>query len=981
VGGGNNIGSLLNGRPAIAVTGFGAAWSEIQLPLNVSFTRYHGVWAQNYPGLLSNNTAGALVYGSDFAYPEINDVNRATRLLSSPITASTVGTRYISFLVRKNNVSNGYIGFEMLNGSSATNTTRVLQVGGSSDTSGSTGNWGMRVGNTAQKNSAAIGTAAQTNVPVVENRTALVVLKLDLSASPASDSITMWVNPSDLATEAGSGAGVTISGIDFAADRIALASYTFAGHWFFFDEFRLGTAWASVLPSPSVETAAPVGVPNQATLGAVSSPFSYTVFASNRPTQFSFTGTLPAGLTFDTAYGIISGTPTAVADTTINVQATNVAGTSVAFPVAIKIVSALNVRELVVGTTTGRGDTAILSSDPVNVSPEPSAANSRDGSLTTFHASDNFYNNRLVVDLGSGSEKYLTGFRFFPRPSHAGRAFAGEVQTSIDGNNWVKLGDIDFVPTAGAWNSVAITSTALGRYLRYYHPGRADIAEIEFRTFGDIPAPPVIPAQSFTMTTGENIRFTLQASNEPHTSWQDASSMVDNNRLPAGLSLNTVTGEISGSTSEVGVFTPSFIVTNADGPSAAQVVTINMIAPALIVYEGFEYNADFTGASLALSPAVMAAAPVGTVFTNQILAADGSEYFVGNGGTGWTNTWKSFSQEPITAPSLAKNNLLTAGNKAGIGTNGNNRQFPLQYQTGTYWVNLLMSVQDTTPPSDIAFNVNLTAPDNSTQVGIAFNFLKYRVGGNSVPNLDLSTVAKPVLADGTVHMITVRLNMFTGLMHAWVNATPGSVAPADSEAVDPAGTAFTPFAFNGIALGGFNNTPTVPRFVDEIRIGKTFAQVAPSASVPSALDTFRTANGLPADGSGDLLTPANDGVANLLKYAFNMIGSSTGQAANLSTPNSAQLVVSTGVAGLPAAGVNGSNRLTITFIRPKASVDSGVLTTVEFSSALEANNWAVNASATEVVTSVDAIYERVTVTDSVTSGPRRFVRVKVQAEN
>ncbi len=138
---------------------------------------------------------------------------------------------------------------------------------------------------------------------------------------------------------------------------------------------------------------------------------------------------------------------------------------------------------------------------------------------------------------------------------------------------------------------------------------------------------------------------------------------------------------------------------------------------------------------------------------------------------------------------------------------------------------------------------------------------------------------------------------------------------------------------------------------------------------------FRTNNGLAADGSQDLLTPAHDGVPNLLKFAFRMIGTGEGQASSLTIPN-VQVLSAGGTAGLPRMGVDGSGRLTLTYIRRTAANNSGVAYAVEFTSDLSSGSWSVNPSATQIVTGIDTNFERVTVTDSVTGG-KRFARVRV----
>jgi len=154
--------------------------------------------------------------------------------------------------------------------------------------------------------------------------------------------------------------------------------------------------------------------------------------------------------------------------------------------------------------------------------------------------------------------------------------------------------------------------------------------------------------------------------------------------------------------------------------------------------------------------------------------------------------------------------------------------------------------------------------------------------------------------------------------------------------------------------------------------------------VPSTgLQDFRSSYGLAADGTQDTATPAGDGVPNLTKYAFNMMGSGTGQTVNLATPNSAVLAP-TGTAGLPLIGIdNATGRLQVTFIRRKGSTPApGVTYSVEFSQDLGiADPWAVDATASEAVDPISNILERVTVQSSNATPDRLFVRVKVTATN
>ncbi len=145
---------------------------------------------------------------------------------------------------------------------------------------------------------------------------------------------------------------------------------------------------------------------------------------------------------------------------------------------------------------------------------------------------------------------------------------------------------------------------------------------------------------------------------------------------------------------------------------------------------------------------------------------------------------------------------------------------------------------------------------------------------------------------------------------------------------------------------------------------------------PNGLDLFRVTHGLEADGSQDQATPASDRVGNLLKYAFNLIGPAAGQRTSIDSPVSTILSPATDY-GLPAVMTDFSGKLQVTYVRRNIDSFSGIDYTVEFSSSLAPDSWQVNPTAGIVVTEIDSLLDRVTVTDDLTAAPRRFARVRV----
>jgi uncharacterized repeat protein (TIGR03803 family) len=83
-----------------------------------------------------------------------------------------------------------------------------------------------------------------------------------------------------------------------------------------------------LIASPMVFT--PVISSPSSVVGTVNSSLSYQIVASNSPTSFALSGTLPAGLTFTAGTGIISGTPTSPGTSTVTLSAGNAAGSTTA---------------------------------------------------------------------------------------------------------------------------------------------------------------------------------------------------------------------------------------------------------------------------------------------------------------------------------------------------------------------------------------------------------------------------------------------------------------------------------------------------------------------------------------------------------------------------------------------------------------------------------------------------------------------------
>src|SRR5437762_1543287 len=265
----------------------------------------------------------------------------------------------------------------------------------------------------------------------------------------------------------------------------------------------------TINPPPPVITSATTAS------GTVGVAFSYQITATNNPTSFNATG-LPSGLTVNTTTGVISGTPTTAGAYTVAISASNAGGTGSA-------TLTLTINNPVPTTT--------------SISPASTTAGSAQFTLTVNGT--NFVSTSTVDWNGS--------------------PLATTFVSSIQLTAVVPAANVAAVGTA----SVTVVNPAPG--------GGTSNAQ----TFTINPPPPVITSP--TTATGQvavAFSYNITATNNP--------TRFNATVLPAGLTVYTSTGLISGTPTTAGTYTVTISATNAGGTgSATLTLTINPPTPVI----------------------------------------------------------------------------------------------------------------------------------------------------------------------------------------------------------------------------------------------------------------------------------------------------------------------------------------------------------------------------------------------------------------
>ena len=332
--------------------------------------------------------------------------------------------------------------------------------------------------------------------------------------------------------------------------------------------------------------------------GGLGVPFAYLITATNTPTSFNATG-LPAGLTVNTATGVISGTPTAAGSSAITLTATNPAGSgtqALTFTVAqpVPVISSAAVATGRAGVVFA-GYTTTATNSPTSFAlasgalPAGLSLNPANGQITgTPSASGTFNVTLTATNAGGTSVAFPVSFRIAAAATvpvvtsspvatgRVGEAFSYQTTASFSPTGFAAVGPLPGGLSINATGLVSGTPTTAGRFTMSLTATNADGTSaplvVQVTITPSALSPVITSSSTAGGTAGSAFAYTIAATNTP--------TAFTATGLPTGLGVNGTTGAISGVATAPGEFTVVLGASNAAGSAGPKTLTIT-IAPGL----------------------------------------------------------------------------------------------------------------------------------------------------------------------------------------------------------------------------------------------------------------------------------------------------------------------------------------------------------------------------------------------------------------
>lgn len=325
--------------------------------------------------------------------------------------------------------------------------------------------------------------------------------------------------------------------------------------------------------------------------GSTGFAFSYAITATKSPTSYGATG-LPAGLSINTGTGAITGTPTVPGVSNVSISATNTYGTDTqTLVVTLTSITPVITSPLSASGTQGQSFNYQISAtnSPTSFNatglPAGLSVNTSSGVISGTPSGYGVSNVSITATNGSGSDTQTLNIAItqaapvISSPSTSTGAEGTAYSYSITASNTPTSFSATGLPTGLTVNTstgqITGTPTAVGVFPVSISATNSGGSDTDTLTLTVVAAPVINSALVSTATVGVPYSYTITATNSP-TSFTATG-------LPAGLSVNAGTGEISGTPVSAGVSSIQMSATNAaGGVGHATLVLTVLVAPPVV---------------------------------------------------------------------------------------------------------------------------------------------------------------------------------------------------------------------------------------------------------------------------------------------------------------------------------------------------------------------------------------------------------------